>query len=467
VLANRRKELKKELMEQVRKDPESTVDLALDLMEQVERLEDQFKKDSSNSSKPPSSDHGSHAKPKDRSLRGRSGKKSGGQKGHRGHTLQRTDSPDETIMHRLKVCPLTGRKLTDADVVRQIRCQVFDIPEPKFKVTEHIYFVYAVPGSSKTVHKPLLPGASAPVQYGPRFGSLLIYLRDYQLIPMARISQLTHDLYGQRISEDTINRFRTPCYKHLGEFEEQLKKRLLQSPVLHADETGIGIEKQTEWLHVLSNDKFTYLWASDHRGGKAIDEMGILRDYRGTLVHDFFRSYLKLDCEHALCNAHLLRELNFFIEVKEHKWAKKMQELLRCALKKPEKTTSQGWKQRYARIISEAKIEHPYEPKPRTKGQRGQIAKPPVNNLIERFENYREDILRFLSDNAVPFTNNQGERDLRMAKVQQKISGSFRTWAGARRFARIRSYISTAQKQETSIYEALFQAAIGRPMFCQ
>jgi len=465
--SNRRKELKKALMEQVREDPESIVDLVLDLMERVERLDDQLKKDSSNSSKPPSSDRGSHTKPKDRSLRGKSGKKPGGQRGHRGHTLQRTDRPDETLTHRLEVCPQTGRKLTDADIVGEIRCQVFDIPEPKFKVTEHVYFVYAVPGTSKTVHKPFLPGASAPVQYGPHFGSLLIYLRDYQLIPMARIRQLAHDLYGQSISEDTINRFRTPCYEHLGEFEEQLKKRLLESPVLHADETGIGIEKKTEWLHVLSNEKFTYLWASDHRGGQAIDEMGILRHYRGTLVHDFFKSYLKLDCEHALCNAHLLRELNFFIEVKEHKWAKKMQQLLRLALRQPQATTTRGWKQRYGRIIAEAKCEHPYEPKPRAKGQRGRIAKPPVNNLIERFENHREDILRFLADNAVPFTNNQGERDLRMAKVQQKISGSFRTWEGARRFARIRSYISTAQKHATSIYDALFQAVKGRPMFCQ
>lgn len=178
---------------------------------------------------------------------------------------------------------------------------------------------------------------------------------------MSRVSQLALDLYGQRISEDTINRFRKPCHGHLERFEEQF-------------------------------------------------------------------------CQ---------------------------------ALKEPEATSTRGWKQRYARILSEARLEHPHTPAVRRKGRRGRTAKPPVNNLIERFENHREHILRFLADNAVPFTNNQGERDLRMAKVQQKISGAFRTWDGARRFARIRSYVSTAQKHAVSIYDALLEAIRGRPMFCQ
>lgn len=464
--AGRRSRLKKQLLEQVKKDPESVVDLLLDLMDRVEKLEDQLKKNSSNSSKPPSSDSPSQAKPKQRSLRSKSGRKSGGQKGHRGYTLRQVDHPDETVPHRLDVCPQTGRRLTDADIVGRIRCQVFDIAEPKLQVTEHIYFVYKVPGSSKTVRKPFLAGAGAPVQYGPRFGSLLVYLSDYQLIPMSRISQLTEDLYGQRISEDTINRFRRPCFRHLEQFEDHLKKRLLESSVLHADETGIRVHHKTEWLHVLSNETFTYLWASDHRGSRAIDEMGVLGGYRGVLVHDCFKSYFTLDCEHALCNAHLLRELNFFIEVKQHKWAAKMYALLCEALKTPDKTTTRGWKQRYARILSEAKAEHPYKPAGRRRGQRGRTAKPAVNNLIERFENHRDDVLRFLKDKAVPFTNNQGERDLRMAKVQQKISGSFRTWEGARRFARIRSYISTAQKHKLSVYHALLSAIQAKPLFC-
>lgn len=464
--AIKRQALRKELLEQVKTDPERVVDLLLDLMERVEKLEDIVKKNSGNSSKPPSSDQSSQTRPKQRSLRGKSGKKSGGQKGHRGATLKRVDNPDKTVTHRLNICPVTGRKLTEADVVGTIRCQVFDLPEPKFEVTEHVYYVYRVPDSAQTVHAPFLPGAGAPVQYGPRFGSLLIYLRDYQLIPMSRISQLTLDLYGQKISEDTINRFRKPCFDHLSRFEEQLKKRLLDSPVLHADETGIRIEKKTEWLHVLSNELFTYLRASDHRGGRAIDEMGILRDYRGTLMHDCFKSYFTLDCEHALCNAHLLRELNFFIEVKDHAWARQMKALLCEALKNPDLTTSRGWKQRYTRILTAAKHKHPHTPPNRPKGRRGRTAKPAVNNLIERFENYQREILRFIVDKAVPFSNNQGERDLRMAKVQQKISGTFRTWTGAVRFARIRSYISTAQKHAVSIYDALLRALQNKPLFC-
>ncbi len=465
--ANQRAELKKEILKQCKDDPDRLAEAYLDLLERVEKLEDQSKQDSNNSSKPPSSDDGSKKKPRNSSLRGKSGKKSGGQKGHRGRTLKRVDNPDKTVIHRLEFCPVTGRRLTDDDMVGEIRRQVFDIPEPKLIVTEHVYPLYAVDGSSKTVHHPFLPETPAPVQYGRRFGSFLLYLRDFQLIPMARISQLTEDLYGRKISEATINRFREPCYEHLKEFEEQLKKRLLESPVLHADETGFSINNEPEWLHVLSNEKYTYLWASDHRGSKAIDEMGILRDFRGTLVHDCFKSYFKIDCEHALCNAHLLRELNFFIELKEHQWAKKMHALLCLALKDPETTTSRGWRQRYANIIKQAKLECPFEPQPRKKGQRGQIAKPKVNNLIERFESRRDDILRFLADKAVPFTNNQAERDLRMAKVQQKISGTFRTWKGAREFARIRSYISTAQKHDVSPFKALIQAVKGKPMFCE
>lgn len=467
-----RENLRNQLLERCRTDPESVVDLVLNLMDQVElltkrveQLEDQLKKNSGNSSKPPSTDKGSSSKPKDRSLRGKSGKKSGGQKGHRGSTLQRVDNPDETIRHSLEFCPITGRKLSEADVVDEIRCQVFDIPEPQMSVTEHVYPVYRIPGSSKTVHSPFASGASAPVQYGPRFSALLVYLSDYQLIPLFRLCQLCEDVFGQKISEDTVIRFRKGCYEHLERFEEHLKKQLSQSAVLHADETGIKIGTKTEWLHVLSSAELTYLWASDHRGGKAIDEMGILRQYEGTLVHDCFGSYFTLDCSHALCNAHLLRELNFFIDVKDHKWAVLMKTLLCQALDEPERTSSRGWNQRYANILSVAKVEHPYLPPTRGKNKRGRTAKPPVNNLIERFEKYRDDVLRFISDQAIPFTNNQGERDLRMAKVQQKISGTFRTWTGARRFARIRSYVSTAQKQAVGVYQALLQAVIGRPMF--
>jgi transposase len=182
-------------------------------------------------------------------------------------------------------------------------------------------------------------------------------------------------------------------------------------------------------------------------------------------VHDCFGSYFTLDCSHALCNAHLLRELNFFIDVKAHKWAARMKALLCQALDKPESTTSRAWSQRYTNILSAANTEHPYQPPLRRKNKPGRTAKPSVNNLIERFQKHRDEILRFIGDQTVPFTNNQGERDLRMAKVQQKISGTFTTWAGAKRFARIRSYVSTAQKQDTSVYQALRQAVTGQPMF--
>lgn len=455
-------------------------DLILDLMDKVEQLteqtqrlsarveqlEDQLKKNSGNSSKPPSTDKTFGSKPKTRSLRKKSGRKSGGQPGRKGATLQRRENPDETIEHRLEFCPQTGRPLSDADIVGAIRRQVFDIPEPKLIVTEHVYFQYAIPDSKQTVHAPFLKETSAPVQYGPRFGSLLLYLRDYQLIPMARVAEFSLDLFDQKISEDTINRFRDPCYDSLESFEEFMKKRFLESPVLHADETGIKVGPKTEWLHVLSDQDYTFLQVSDHRGFEAIKEMGVLINYRGTLVHDCYSSYFMLNCMHALCIAHLIRELKFFIEVKKHKWAVLMKNLLYDGLENPGMSSRRGWNQRYTRILNLAKQEHPYRQPARRKGQRGRIAKPPVNNLIERFEKHRGSILRYIFEHEVPFTNNQGERDLRMAKVQQKISGTFRTWQGAEKFARMRSYISTAKKHAESVFYALFQALTGKPMFC-
>lgn len=472
--SDKREELRARLLKQAKANPESIVELVLNLMEQVEsltkrveQLEDQLKKNSRNSSKPPSTDKGASSKPKNRSLRKKSGKKSGGQPGRKGATLQRRENPDETIEHRLEVCPQTGRPLSDADIVGAIRRQVFDIPEPKLIVTEHVYFKYAIADSKQTVHAPFLKETSAPVQYGPRFGSLLLYLRDYQLIPMARVAEFSLDLFDQKISEDTINRFRDPCYDNLESFEEFMKKRFLESPVLHADETGIKVGPKTEWLHVLSDQDYTFLQVSDHRGFEAIKEMGVLINYRGTLVHDCYSSYFMLNCIHALCIAHLIRELKFFIEVKSHKWAVLMKNLLYEGLNNPAMSSRRGWNQRYTRILNLSKLEHPYQQPERKKGQRGRIAKPPVNNLIQRFEKHRESILRYIFEDEVPFTNNQGERDLRMAKVQQKISGTFRTWQGAEKFARMRSYISTAKKHAESVFYALLQAVSGKPMFCQ
>jgi transposase len=470
----KREALREELLALAKRDPESIVELVLNLMDQVEaltqrveKLEDQLKKNSSNSSKPPSSDRNSRKNPKTQSQRKKSGKSSGGQFGHKGATLKPCADPDETIEHRLKICPVTGRVLNDEDIVGSIRRQIFDIPEPKLIVTEHVYFEYAIPGSKQTVHSPFLKETGAPVQYGPRMGSLLLYLRDYQLIPMARVAEFCLDLYGQKISEDTINRFRNPCYASLESFEEFMKKRFLESPVLYADETGIKVELKGEWLHTLSDEDYTFLYVSNHRGYQAIEDMGVLPNYCGTLLHDCYSSYFKLNCLHGLCGAHLTRELNFFIEIKSHKWAQLMKDLLHQGLTTPNLRSRRGWNQRYTRILNQAKKEHPYHPAARKKGQRGRIAKPPVNNLIERFEKYRESILRYIFEQDVPFTNNQGERDLRMAKVQQKISGTFRTWEGARKFARMRSYIGTAKKHAESAFEALFQAIQGRPMFCQ
>ena len=225
-----KKELKRKLLIQVKLEPELLVDMYIELLERVEKLESASKKNSSNSSKPPSSDkNNSNKPPKPPKGKKKGSKKSGGQKGHQGHTLERVDDPDEIIEHRLERCPHTGNSLSDDDIVSEIRCQVFDIPEPKMVVTEHVYYVYRAAGSSKTCQPAFIPGASAPVQYGKRFGSLLVYLKHFQLIPLHRITQFCSDLFGQKISQGTIDKFEQPCFEHLNRFEEHLKIILASS----------------------------------------------------------------------------------------------------------------------------------------------------------------------------------------------------------------------------------------------
>ena len=458
---------KRALLKLMQKDPEAVVELLLDLMERVEALEQRLAKNSRNSSKPPSSD--GYFKPKPKSLRKTGGRKSGGQPGHRGKTLQFSTNPDRIIKHTLSRCPLSAERFTDKDIVKIIKRQVFDLPEPKLTVTEH--WIYRYRNSTGRIVTAEVPeGVSAPVQYGKRFHSWLVYLNDYQLVPLNRISRICADLYGYGVSEGTVLKARQNCYERLEGFEKRVKQKLANCAIVHADETGLKAHSKNHWLHTVCNKRHTFLGIHPKRGYQALQDFGILERFAGRLVHDCWATYFRLkNCQHCLCNAHLMRELVFAQEQLQQQWAAKMRALLQEAYeyRKVYKgeiadKNKHGWYVRYGKIIAEGYGENPQiNDPPSGKRKRGRPKKTKSRNLVERMDKYRDQILAFLWDPEIPFSNNQAERDIRMVKVKQKISGGFRTLQNARIFARIRSYVSTQQKQGVGAWQALAKVFDG------
>ena len=327
-----RDEKRRELIKVAKRDPEAIVDLVLDLMDQVTALtsrvsepENQIKKNSRNSSKPPSSDKG--LKPK--SLRGKNGKKkNGGQAGHSGHNLEMSKNPDEKIDLKLTACPITGEILSDEDIIDVVRKQVFELPEPRLQITEYCTYIYQN-SNGELVSRTDEDFLKSNVQYGKNFNSWLVYLHDFQMLPLNRIRQLAKDLYGVSISEGTILLARETLNERLDGFEIRLKERLQKSKVVHADETGFKVNGKQNWLHTVCNQSFTFLGVHKKRGYDAIRDFGILENFNGALMHDCLGMYFKLEnCKHLLCNPHLLRELVFCHEELSQKWAKQMIDFL-------------------------------------------------------------------------------------------------------------------------------------------
>jgi transposase len=459
-----RESKKQALLELIKKDPEAVVELLLDLMERVEVLEQKLATNSRNSSKPPSSD--GYNKPKPKSLRKKGRRKSGGQPGHPGKTLEFSQDPDRIIKHTLSRCPISGERFSEKDIVKIIKRQVFDLPEPKLWVDEHWIYQY-LNSSGRVVTAEVPAGVIAPVQYGTRFQSWLVYLNDYQLVPLNRIRQMCADLYGYCVSEDTILKARQQCYEHLEGFERQLKEILGKCALAHADETGLKIGGKNHWLHTLCNGRYTFLGIHAKRGYEALKEFGLLENFAGRLVHDCWPAYFRLkNCAHSLCNPHLIRELVFAEEQLKQSWAKKMKQLLQDAYDYSKaspgdvaRKSKRSWHVRYGIILAEGYRENPQiDDPPGTKKKRGRKKKTKSRNLLERMDKYRDEILAFIWDPEIPFSNNQAEQDIRMVKVKQKISGGFRTVQNAEIFARIRSYISTQQKHGVMAWDALAKA---------
>jgi len=441
------------------------------LEERVQSLENQLAKNSRNSSKPPSSD--GYKKPAPKSLRKKGKRKSGGQPGHTGHTLAMADNPDHTEVHRVKECEHCGRSMADQSADSVEKRQVHDLPPLRLIVTEH-------QAETKTcacghLNKAAFPdGVNAPVQYGEGIKAAAVYLKNYQFLPYDRTCELLNDFFGCPMSEGTLCNIIAQSHTLAADPVEKIKELIEQAAVAHFDETGSRVDGKLWWLHSASTAQATYYDIHRKRGSEAIDHIGILPDFLGRAIHDFWKPYFGYDCLHGLCNAHHLRELIFAHEQHQQDWADHMIDCLldiKEAVDHAKESTDhlaaeqiQAFEAHYQQILDEGYAQNPLPPLPRNaKKKRGRRKKTKARNLLERLDEHRDEALAFMYDFNVPFDNNQAERDLRMMKIQQKISGMFRTEDGAKAFCRIRSYISTARKNAVGAMDALTRLFSGSP----
>ena len=407
---------------------------------------------STNSSKPPSSDPNRKKQPKRKT-----GKKSGGQKGHVGSTLKKVDDPDKVELIKIDRSALPPGKYRQVGFDTR---QVFDIDISRV-VTEYRAQILEDDNGNRFVAA-FPENVTKAVQYGTGLKAHSVYMSQFQLVPYNRIQDHFADQLHIPISEGSIFNFNKEAYRLLIDFESRAKDELAASNVAHADETGINIGGKGHWLHCLSNDSWTLYHPHERRGLDAMNDMGVLPRFDGILCHDHWKPYYRIDCTHALCNAHHVRELTRAWEQDAQQWAQKLKNLLETINRKVadaggalDAKESEKYRRKYRNIIKQGEVECPEPIRPKKKGKRGRIKRSKSRNLLERLRDYEEDTLRFMDNELVPFSNNLSENDIRMTKVQQKISGCFRSTNGARIFCRVRSYLSTCRKQGIKSSEAL------------
>lgn len=440
------------------------------LTARIEYLEAQLAKNSNNSGKPPSSD--GLKKPAPKSQREKGKHKRGGQPGHKGETLEAVTQPDEVVMHALHNCPHCQHDLREVKVESVSKRQVFELPAVRLVVTEHQAESKRCARCQRLVSAAFPGEVQQPTQYGGRFKALLVYLSAYQLLPLRRIAELTQDWLGQRVSEGTLER----AVKEVGGRVEgvlnEVERQLVNAPVAHADETGMRVAGKLHWLHVLSTPELTRYGIHPKRGCQALDALNLVPRFTGELVHDGWSAYPTYSqCGHALCNAHLLRELTFLHEQYQQTWAEPMKALLlkakaavedarRCGAEALETSLTDALTNEYRALVTAGFAANP---PPETRPGKRRVAENPARKLLKRLERDRHAVLHFMHNFAVPFDNNLAERDLRMMKVKQKVSGCFRTLHGATLFCAVRSYLSTARKHGISMFSALVDAFSGTP----
>lgn len=417
----------------------------------VQLLADRAKLDSRNSSKPPATDpHRARKTVKP------SGRKAGGQIAHIGSNLAQIDKPD--VIHTLTLDKRRLPKGTYHDAGFETR-QVIDIHIERCVTEYRAQILQNDKGQRFVAEFPA--DVTRPIQYGASVKANAVYLSMFQLIPYERVQTQFSEQYGIALSTGSLNNFNQDAYRRLADFDALAKRKLLSEAIIHADETGININGKRLWLHSASSEKWSWFYPHAQRGHEAMDAIGILPQFTGTLVHDHWKPYYRYNCTHALCNAHHLRELTYAEEVDGQQWAKALRELLleiNGAIEKSESPLSSKRREHFVRhyraILHDAEIECP-EPDKKDPHQRGRLKRSKSRNLLIRLRDYEADVLRFLHDPQVPFTNNLGERDIRMSKVQQKISGCFRSMEGAYTFCLIRSYLSTCRKHGVGAGDAL------------
>jgi transposase len=429
------------------------------LLARVAELERRLGLNSSNSGKPPSSD-GLKKPPRVSSLREPSGKKTGGQQGHPGETLCQVAKPDVTIDHYPPVCTGCGEPLTAATATGQVARQVFDLPEPRpLIVTEHRAHACRCAACGTQTRAAFPEGVAAPVQYGQRIAAFVLYLLHFQLLPEKRLAVLMADLFGVKLVTATIAAISHDCAQRFQGFAEALCDQVAAAPVKHMDETGFRIGGKTQWLHIASTVWLTFYRTAAKRGS-------LLANVTGIVMHDHWKPYYAMTgVLHALCNAHHLRELKALVEIEKENWAGRMQRLLRRACHATNLARERGVplqpglialiERCYDGILAEGLAFHEGQPALTKTGRRGRQPRRVGHNLLLRLSTRKQDVLRFLIDPSVPFTNNLAERDGRMMKLRQKISGGFRSEDGAKDFAVIRSVLSTARKQGWNMLQTL------------
>ena len=454
------------------------------LRRENQQLRDYLNKTSRNSSKPPSSDGlKKEPRPDPKNQREKSGRPSGGQKGHPGSKLQRRAHPDEIIRHRNDYCSHCGYDLSQHEAEEIERRQLLDLPPLKIYVTEHQTEVKRCPCCGKQSRSEFPEGLIQEAQYGPRIKAFLTYLNQYHFIPYDRCEQWIRDVYNHRISEGTIKNILSHCHEMLEPAETKIKEEIINAEILHHDETGMRVIGKLYWQQVASTEKLTYYGIHPKRGQEAMEAMAILPNYEGKLVHDHFAPYFHYGSQHILCNAHHLRELTFIEENHQQVWAKQMKELLLAIKKQRERWKEEGKNQftevrksAYERCYDEIIMRGLWHPdnltKPRRPGRpegkqsttkQRSTKQSKGKNLLDRLRFHKEEVLAFMYDFDIPFDNNLAERDLRMSKVKQKVSGCFRSKKGADYFCRIRGYISTVRKNGIQVLSALENAFLGNP----
>ena len=436
------------------------------LRERLAQMERRLGLDSQNSSRPPSSDGVKKTPRRTQSLRTKSNRPSGGQVGHEGQTLEAVDEPAHIQVHSVSDhCPGCGMTLEHVPLAGVLRRQVFDIPPLTIEVTEHRAERKHCPTCGQR-HQGQFPiGVNAPVQYGPRIRALGVYFNQQHFIPEQRLSEIFSDVFGASIRPATVTSAISVVADACESLVQRIRERLEDSASKHLDETGFRINAVRQWLHVVSTADLSWYRTSPNR-----KDLGPLMALKGVVIHDHWKSYYQLaNVTHGLCNAHHLRELKALDELDHEAWAKSMAKLLRVVC---------GYRHRYPDGIPTSiaqRIRRLYEgivrrgfayhqslpPLPRT-AKKGPRKRRVGHNLLRRLNNYADDVLRCLFQVEVPFSNNQAERDLRMMKLKQKISGGFRSSEGARRFVTIRSVLSTARKQCCDVMGILTTAVQGK-----